>query len=270
MARYDNDRVRAALRAVFRPLADLMISSGITLTSATELMKQVLFDEAQRRFDGPVSDSQISLLTGLHRKDVRRFREAGAEPERASFAPASARLIARWASDARYLEAGGRPRPLPRAAEAGPSFDGLVRDLRLDIAPGTILQHLLTTGHMATREDGSLVLRADAYLPLAGSAEMLAAFEKNILAHLQAAVDNLTEDAPPHFERASHFNKLSKASAEALETLARRLAEEQLAAFNAEAHRLQQRDKGGADTTQRVSFGGYVIAQDQSPRGNTQ
>ncbi len=270
MARYDNDRVRAALRAIFRPLADLMISSGITLASATELLKQVLFDEAHQRLDGPASDSQIALLTGLHRKDVRRLREAGAEPSRASFAPAAARLIARWTSDAAYLDAGGAPKALPRASDDGPSFDGLVRELRLDIAPGTILQHLLKTDHVTETVDARLVLNARAYLPLAGSEEMLAAFEKNILAHLHAAVDNLTHDTPQHFERASHFNKLSAESAHALEELARRLAEDQLAAFNAEAHRLQQRDKAHANSTHRISLGSFVIRQDQSPRGTDQ
>lgn len=266
LAKYDEDKIRAALRAVLRPLADLMISGGITLSSATELLKQVLFDAAQARGDGRVSDSQVSLLTGLHRKDVRRFREAQDTTERASFATASARLITHWATDPVYRGADGAPVALPRSAETGPSFDGLVQQLRFDLAPGTILLHLTEMGLVDQRPDGRLSLRTTAYVPLAGSAEMLAAFEKNISAHLTAAVENLTSSGQPHFERAAHFNKLSAASAQALETLARQLAEEQLAAFNAEARRLQQQDMTAPSSTHRVSFGSYVVDRDHSSK----
>lgn len=264
LAEYDDDTVKSALRAVLRPLAELMIESGITLSSATELLKQVLFDAAQGRGDGPVSDSRISLLTGLHRKDVRRFREAGDGPERASFANASARVIALWNGDADYLDGDGKPMPLPRSAGRGPSFDGLVQRLRLDLAPGTILLHLTAMGLVEQAPDGVLTLRATAYVPLAGSREMLAAFEKNIAAHLGAAVENLTGQAQPrHFERASHFNRLSAASAAALEALARQLAEDHLTAFNAEAGKRQQEDMADPASTHRVSFGSYIVDRDQ-------
>ncbi|MEM1431379.1 MAG: DUF6502 family protein [Pseudomonadota bacterium] len=267
MASYDDDTVKSALRAVLRPLAELMISSGITLSSATELLKQVLFDAAQNRKGGSTSDSQVSLLTGLHRKDVRRFREAGAGPARASFANASARLIALWASDPAFLDEAGQPRPLPRSAEEGPSFDRLVQLLKVDLAPGTMLTHLKDIGLIEQRPDGAIRLLSSAYVPLAGSREMLAAFEKNIAAHFGAAVDNLTgESSPPHFERASHYNRLSEESAARLEALARQLAEESFATFNAEASRLQRQDMADPASTHRVSFGSYVVDRDQAQK----
>ncbi len=265
MTKYDDDNVRAALRAVLQPLADLMISSGVTLSSATELLKHGLFDAAQKRSSTPVSDSQVSLLTGLHRKDVRRFRVADAETTRSSFSNASARLIALWNSDPAYLDSNGSPLPLPRSTETGPSFDGLVQQLRLDLAPGTVLLHLVDMKLVVQEPDGRLTLRANAYVPLAGRPEMLAAFEKNISAHLRAAVENLTGDgARPHFERSSHFNRLSEESAGALEALARQLAEDQLAKFNIEASRLQKQDMAETTSTHRVSFGSYIVDRDQA------
>lgn len=267
MTTYKSDRVRSALRAVLNPLADLMIKSGITFSSATELLKQVLYDAAQGGQERPMSDSQISLLTGLHRKDVRRFREAGEKRARPSFASAAARVIDAWSQDPAFQHQGA-PAPLPRASEEGVSFDGLVQSLRLDLAPGTILLHLTDLDLVRFGKDGSLVLVSDAYLPLAGSEEMLVAFEKNIAAHLGASVENITQDFSPNFERASHFNRLSPASAEALEKLARSLAADQLAAFNAEARRLQTQDKDALDANQRISFGTYVLARDPSKKGN--
>ena len=265
MASYDDGAVRSVLRAVLRPLAELMISSGITLSSATELLKQVLFDAARNRSDGPITDSQVSLLTGLHRKDVRRFREAGQGPARASYANASARLIALWNSDPRFLDDDGKAVALPRSAETGQSFDGLVQLLKIDLAPGTMLLHLTNMGLVKQGPDGRLTLLASAYVPLAGNREMLAAFEKNITSHLGAAVENLTGKAPrPHFERSSHFNRLSAESAAALEALARHLAEEHLAKFNAEAGRRQRQDMATPSSTHRISFGSYIVDRDQA------
>ena len=246
-----------------RPLADLMISGGVTLSAASELLKEALFDAA-RETGGPKppSDSRISLLTGLHRKDVRRFREAAPPPARPSFANAASRLIALWAADPEYQDEAGRPAVLPATADAGPSFESLVARARADLAPGTIRAHLQELGLIEETTDGLRLLGA-AYVPNVGSAEMLAAFEKNLTAHLQAAVDNLTGRATqPHFERAAHYNRLTAESAKALDALARRLAEEQLAAFVAEAHRLQQQDLSDPEATRRVSFGSFVYDRD--------
>lgn len=268
---YDDNTMKSALRAVLRPLAELMISSGMTLSTATELLKQVLFDTAQRREDGQISDSQVSLLTGLHRKDVRRFREADSQLERASFANASARLIALWQNESGFQDTDGQPLPLPRTDDGGISFDSLAQRLKGDLAPGTILLHLTKMQMVKQTEDGLLHLMTTAYLPLAGSKEMLAAFEKNMASHLGAAVENLTaNDDRPHLERASHFNRLSKESANILDALARQLAEESLATFNKEAARLQQQDMSDPTSTHRVSFGNYAVMRDQSKKDRSE
>lgn len=268
MTKYDDDKIEAALRAVLRPLAELMITSGATLSSATELLKQALYDAAQARADKPVSDSQVSLLTGLHRKDVRRFREAVTGKAHSSFENASTRVIALWSGDPDYLDGTGVPLSLPRSSDSGPSFDGLVHQLRLDLAPGTVLLHLSDLGFVAQQPDGRLSLKTSAYVPLAGRPEMLTAFEKNISAHLTAAVENLGgETLRPHFERSSHFNRLSAESAAALDALARQMAEDQLVMFNVEAGRLQRQDMTEIGSTHRISFGSYVIDRDQAKEG---
>ena len=268
LTKYSEDRVTAALTAVVRPLADLMIGSGITLSNATELLKRALFDAARTQAGDAPSDSRVSLLTGLHRKDVRRFREVDDTPSKPAFAGPSARLIAFWSTDRDYTDSAGVPIVLPRNAADGPSFDAMAQRLRFDMAPGTILRHLIEMGLVAEQGDGRVALKADGYLPLAGSDELLAAFEKNVSVHLNAAVENLTADAAPNFERAAHFNRLSAQSAELLEALAKKLAAEQLASFTAEAQRLQQQDMVIATSRHRVSFGSYVLSEDISKKGD--
>ncbi|MEZ0198432.1 DUF6502 family protein, partial [Pseudomonas qingdaonensis] len=70
----------SALRRVMRPLVRLMLRKGVTYTMFTDLLKEVFVDVAHREFrlnDTAPTDSRISLLTGVHRKDVRRLRNEG-------------------------------------------------------------------------------------------------------------------------------------------------------------------------------------------------
>ena len=55
-----------------------MLARGITYTYLADLLKGVFVEVADREFciEGKAqTDSRISLLTGVHRKDVRRLRE---------------------------------------------------------------------------------------------------------------------------------------------------------------------------------------------------
>src|SRR5665647_545534 len=70
-----------AIAVVLQPLARLMIDQGLQLPSMLELLKKALVNEAASAFglaDKGSSDTRIALLTGVHRKDVKRLREAPA------------------------------------------------------------------------------------------------------------------------------------------------------------------------------------------------
>src|SRR5262249_54784899 len=69
-----------ALARVFRPLARLLIAGGVPYQAASEALKRAYVQAAHRHFAGEASsDSRISLLTGIHRKDVRRLAQAVAD-----------------------------------------------------------------------------------------------------------------------------------------------------------------------------------------------
>src|SRR5258706_10102062 len=67
----------AALRHLLRPLVRLLVARGVTYPMLAELLKETYIDVADRdfRLDAkPATDSRLSLLSGGHRKDVRRLR----------------------------------------------------------------------------------------------------------------------------------------------------------------------------------------------------
>src|SRR5918992_596982 len=69
----------AALRHLLRPLVRLLTSQGVTYPMLADLLKQIYVDVAVQHFGlkgDPPTDSRVTLLTGVHRKDVKRLRES--------------------------------------------------------------------------------------------------------------------------------------------------------------------------------------------------
>lgn len=255
----------AALAALLEPLARAMLANGVTVAAATEALKQALLTAAETDADTPLSDSRVSLLTGLHRKDVKRLRSAPLETPRKRRSSAAAQVISHWATSPEYQDANGAPRELARKAEGDhPGFDDLIRRAQIDMAPGTVLSTLLDQEIVAETPDGRFRLLTHAFLPAAGSQEQVAAYQATLSAHLEAATQNLIarEGAPRNFDRAVRYSHLSEASVIKLEALASAKAQKVLQDINAEARALQEAD-GDADAKNRFVLGSYILV---SPR----
>ena len=198
-----------ALSGLFRPLLRLCIAKGVTLPVLVELLKRVYVETAERDFrlaDRPPSDSRVTLLTGVHRKDVRRIRKTPAEE-----APTPRgvglgnQVVSAWLTRPEFLDARGEPRPLARTATAGggPSFEGLVAGLSKDIRPRAVLDELLRLGVVAL-EGERVTLYHQALIPDAGLEEQLFFFRRSAGAHLEAAVHNLLGGEPRFFDRIAY------------------------------------------------------------------
>lgn len=203
------------LRRVLAPVARLMLAKGITLPAAVELLKRIFVEVAARDLDvdgKAATDSRISLLTGVHRKDVRRLRslpQLDTElPEKISL---GAQLVAQWTTQAEWLDEQGRPRPLPRLARngAGGSFDALVSSVSRDIRPRSVLDEWLRLGIVEVNADDAVVLREEAFIPQQGYEEKLAYYGLNLGDHAAAATDNILDSGRVWFERSVHHDGLS-------------------------------------------------------------
>lgn len=74
-------QLHAPLARLLRPLVRLCIRSGMTFPALAQLLRELFVNVAEHDFalDGkPQTDSRVSLLTGIHRKEVARLRGAGA------------------------------------------------------------------------------------------------------------------------------------------------------------------------------------------------
>src|SRR6478752_7286262 len=142
-----------ALRHALRPLVRLMLSRGVTFTYASELLKSLFVEVGDRDFridDKKSTDSRVSLVSGVHRKEVSRLRQAMESGEEAVPAVVSigAQVVARWMGAPEYLDGDGAQLALARFASEGGdrSFEALVARVNRDIRPRVVLDEWLRLG----------------------------------------------------------------------------------------------------------------------------
>lgn len=259
----------AAVRVLLRPLVRLLMARGVTCPMLASLLKEVYVEVAERDFaaDGPPSDSRVTLLTGIHRKDVRRLRSQA--PAAAEEIPASvalgAQIVAAWTS--RFRDAKGRPRPLARLQSQGgaESFEALVASVSTDIRARAVLDAWVRLGVAVLDGDDRVVLRNAAFVPSRGFAEKAFYFGHNVGDHLAAAAHNVLGGKPPFLERSVHYDSLDAASVAKLAAAAEDAGMQALRSVNKEAMQAEARDAKTEAPKQRITFGVYFFSAPRDP-----
>ena len=263
-----------ALHRLLRPLVRALIAKGITFPSLSRLLKQVYVEVARDEFPvpgKPQTDSRISLLTGVHRKDIKALRER----PRGGDAPSpvlsrNAHLIALWTGAPDYIDGRGRPRALPRQRpkNGGPSFEGLVASVSTDIRARAVLDEWVRRGLARVDEDDLVHLDMTAFVPNEDFGDLAYYFGRNLRDHIAAAGHNLLGAKPAMLERAVYYEKLRPGSVEELAGYSRELGSEALVRVNQKAFELAERDKDAGDATRRMTFGVYFYTgPDNGPDG---
>jgi hypothetical protein len=257
----------AALRLVLRPLIRLLLAHGIRFQTFCDLAKSTYIKVAEEEFrldSKEQTDSRISLLTGVHRRDVKRLR--GESPDQINLplqASLSAQLLAIWSGQNEYLDTQGNPLPLPRLVSKGGalSFEGLVRSVSKDFRARVVLDEWLRQGIATLDKQDNVHLAIDTFVSPQGIEEKAFYFGQNIHDHLAATVHNLTGSAPPFLERCVYYENLSAESIKEYERVAKAAGMRALHTVNRLAIELQKRDAGHANAIFRTNFGIYNFSQ---------
>ncbi len=257
-----------ALNGLLRPLVRALIAQGVTAPALYRLLKRLYVDVAEREFrldDERPTDSRISLLTGVHRRDVREFRDA-ADPNAGAArqkVTAIASVIGRWLAMAGD---NGGAQNVPALSRSGAdSFESLVQSVSRDIRPKTVLDELLRQGLVdVSSTDGSVSLRTEELFGPGDLDQKMHFFAENVGDHLAAAVDNLLAEQPRFMERAVFYNRLQGGSVDELERVARQLGSEALIDLNGRASALQAQDVDLPEGTERFRFGVFFYREDEA------
>ena len=256
-----------AIAQVLLPMARLMIDHGLQLPTMVELLKKALVEEAVGAFglaDKGSSDTRIALLTGVHRKDVKRLREqAPTTGPVVPMVPVAASVVARWISEPRFLNADRSARPLARtpgkSLPGEPDFTTLVAEVSRDVGARAVLDELQRLGVVDVDDEGQVHLKASAFVPQEGLRESFHFLAANVSDHLSAAVHNLAPDrtTPPLLEQSAFSQDLTAHQCNELHALSRKVWGESLQHFLQAATVAEERSKDSTEPKHRVRFGVY-------------
>ncbi len=250
-----------ALDHILAPLARLLVARGVVFQDLVERLKghyvQAATEQSEQA-EGKITDSRLSVMTGLQRRDIARLR---AFEHKAPKPNPLTRLVALWQSHPRYSK-DGKALALPRTGDA-PSFESLAREVRQDVHPRALLDTLFAAGTVRLCKD-KVELVETAYVPLAGSEEQLDYLAANVGDHLAAAADNVLAPHPRHFERAAHYTGLTEAQVAALQAKYETAQMTLLRDIAQDAEALKAKNASGAPA--RFRAGGYFFAtKDEAP-----
>lgn len=260
---------------LLRPLVRLLLQHGVPYTAFAAALKPVFIDAARDELAAkgkPATDSAVTLLSGVHRRDIREITRgvsaaSATDDEAAKKLPDAlplglvGQVVARWMSESTFTGRQGRPRALPRSGSDA-SFDALVARISSDVRPRAMLDEMLRLG--VAQEDGDLVrLELSGLAPRPGLAEGAALMADNLHDHAEAAAANLRGDAN-FLEQALYVDEITEQSAAAVHKAAvaawkqafRIVAAEANARFDADAGTLP-----AAERRHRARFGVYFYSE---------
>jgi len=251
-----------AIKILCRPLIRLLIEKGVTFTQLREIIKTLYVEVADEHFslDGrKPSDSRIFVLTGIHRKDIKRIRQLSELNEKnvSSSASLSGELVARWTSMPDYLDEKGKARPLLKTETNNePGFDQLVSRVSKDVRPKAILEEWLRLNIVRMKGD-YIVLNQSAFVTNKEFNEMAYYLGHNVHDHIASCVSNIMIKQEPMLERSVYYSSLSIKSIKKLRSIAEKKGNELLQHLNKQAIKLYDTDKGKQDAIHRMRLGVY-------------
>jgi hypothetical protein len=271
-----SDALLRPVRRLLRPLVRLLIQGGVTFPVLADLLRSLYVEVAVGDLlqdPRAQTDSRISLLTGVHRKEIRRWRSETQAPEAVPpVITLTSQIIARWLRGDEYVDTEGRPRPLPRLprAEGSASFESLVQSVTSDVRPRAVLDDWLNHGLVTVDASDHVVLDTAAFVPKPGSAEQLFYFGRNLHDHLSAAAANVIAPGPaPFIERAAHYDNLSPGTVARLEAMGRDAAQRLLTEYNRQVLDLldandRELEKAPETPRRRLNLGVYLFTDSDS------
>lgn len=259
-----------AIQRLLRPVVRLLIEKQVTFPALAGWLRSLYVEVADHELaiqGRRQTDSRISLLTGIHRKDIKRLRRELADDRAPAPAVAlGALLVSRWIGDPTFLDERGKPQALPRLSSQGGevSFESLISSVNRDIPPRSILDEWVRLGVVEIDADDLVHLRADSFVPEHGLDEKLHFFGRNARDHLAAGVHNILDQGDAFLDRSVFYDDLTKESVARLAEAAREKGADAIREINQMALQLQVEDREREAASHRMTFGAYFYSIDEN------
>jgi Family of unknown function (DUF6502) len=268
------------------PLVKLLVSQGVGYPQLAARLKRVFMEAARQELlaeGAKPADASVSVRSGVHRKDVRSWRESDEQAAPRKELSTADQVYTKWLTDAAYKDSEGKPKAIPVTGPA-PSFDALVLSITKDFHRRTVLDELVRLGlakeiaSSSADDEGLTWLQpiADALIPSNDLAEMLKFFSGNARDHMAASVQNIIAmraGAPaPFIERSVFAQGLAAQSVDQLGALAKQLWQPAFQQMVDAANQRYQvdKDKVQPEDKHRMRFGVYFYSESAKTSGDDQ
>jgi hypothetical protein len=205
--------LHAAILKLLKPLVRILLRNGIPFKTFADLAKWMYVDIAHNEFGimgKKQTDSRVSIITGLSRKEVRRIKnlELPGDEEAIYRYNRAARVIAGWVKDRRFLDSRGNPRTLAIEGDR-PTFSDLVQIYGGDVPVRAVLDELMDVSAIRLLKSGKIKLQARAYLP-AGDEPALMSILGTDVAYLIKTIDHniIHKDDGRFFQRKVFYDNV--------------------------------------------------------------
>jgi hypothetical protein len=267
MTKYVSNDAAAALehsQMILEPLILWLIRAGIGHNDFASALKPLFLKQAMaelHRLDTKPTNTAISLLSGLHRQDVKALKEVLDNPEQRkvpkinSHVSVPARVVGHWIAEQ-------WPETIPFSGDEH-SFESLVSHVSNDLYPRAILNELSRLGVVSDQQD-MVQLKQQAFIPDTLMQETQAIFAANMADHLMVGVHNLMpSNADKYLEQAVYADELTPQSIQQLQQFSAQLWKNAAEQILQQAIKYCAQDEGHPDATYRFRFGAYQFDQIQ-------
>ncbi len=222
MSESDRNPLEHALETLLQPIVRLALKRGLAFGRFAEMVKRAYVGAAKLDFAVPgrkLTISRVAVLTGMTRKEASRLLQddpdANAGTRMRRQVNRAARVVSAWVEDPTFLDASGKPAPLPLEADSPASFQNLVSRHGADVPARAVLDELIRVGAVSQDEEGTVRLIERAYIPAADEgakldilgtdvADLVSSIDHNLdaereitLFQRKVAYDNLPADFLP-------------------------------------------------------------------------
>ncbi len=255
------DLVMESSLALLQPLIRFLVEEGVTYPSFAKALKDnfvLAATDVLAERGSKVTDSALSVLSGVHRKDLR-VRSEGSAPVPNKPLSVVSEIFTRWAVSPEFRGADGQPRKLPKSGDM-PSFESLVAQVTRDIHPRSVLDTMQQLGVVQIEGD-EITLSPAGFVPNANLRDLLDLFSGNVRDHIASGTTNLGLDTPKFLEHSVFADELTSASVKQLHKHAVTLWRHAFNEFAQQAAQLSDADQGQPDANERLRFGVYFYAE---------
>lgn len=208
-----------AIATCLRPIARMLLRSGIGYKQFTELAKVAFIQEALGDRDGRgrrINLSRVAIKTGLSRKEVARLRarmDSGArlglsDGDCVYHSGHAARVLQLWHVDPRFTTSAGLPKALRFTGEE-PTFSSLVRAAGGDVPPGAVRAELFDANSIVEDDNGRLTPTKRYFVPADAGEELVVGFTHIVSPVLEGLARNTDrESKQPFIQRLAYSDRL--------------------------------------------------------------